>query len=281
MLSTKRKIFIAKKLSQSLLFFRRMLGLSDQFVCARRGINWHLNLNEGIDLSIYLLGGFEVDTLNRYQKMINPGDIVLDIGANIGAHTLPLAALVGNTGKVYSFEPTKYAFSKQIRNIDLNPELKNRIAACQIMLTANPAALPNEIYSSWPLDDVENLHEKHLGKLMSTQDAEAQRLDDFVDKLGITKVAFIKLDVDGNELDVLKGAVKTIHTSKPKVMLELAPYVFENRPEDFDDILDIFWNQGYQFTDIPSGKKLPQSIQGIKALIPKDGCLNVIATCID
>ena len=258
-----------------------MLGLSDQFVCARRGINWHLNLNEGIDLSIYLLGGFEVDTLNRYQKMINPGDIVLDIGANIGAHTLPLAALVGNTGKVYSFEPTKYAFSKQIRNIDLNPELKNRIAACQIMLTANPAALPNEIYSSWPLDDVENLHEKHLGKLMSTQDAEAQRLDDFVDKLGITKVAFIKLDVDGNELDVLKGAVKTIHTSKPKVMLELAPYVFENRPEDFDDILDIFWNQGYQFTDIPSGKKLPQSIQGIKALIPKDGCLNVIATCID
>lgn len=281
MLSTKRKIFIAKKLSQSLLFFRRMLGLSDQFVCTRRGINWYLNLNEGIDLSIYLLGGFEVDTLNRYQKMINPGDIVLDIGANIGAHTLPLAALVGNTGKVYSFEPTKYAFSKQIRNIDLNPELKNRIAACQIMLTANPAALPNEIYSSWPLDDVENLHEKHLGKLMSTQDAEAQRLDDFVDKLGITKVAFIKLDVDGNELDVLKGAVKTIRTSKPKVMLELAPYVFENRPEDFDDILDIFWNQGYQFTDIPSGKKLPQSIQGIKAIIPKDGCLNVIATCID
>lgn len=279
MLSTKRKIFIAKKLSQSILFFRRIFGLSDQFICTRRGIKWLLNLNEGIDLSIYLLGGFEVDTLNRYEKMISPGDVVLDIGANIGAHTLPLAALVGDTGKVYSFEPTKYAFLKQIRNIDLNPELKDRIAASQIMLTANSATLPDEIYSSWPLDDVENLHEKHLGKLMSTQDAEAQRLDDFVEKLGITKVAFIKLDVDGNELDVLRGAVSTINKSKPKVMLELAPYVFENRPSDFDDMLDLFWGQGYQFTDISSGKKLPQSVQGIKALIPKDGCLNIMATC--
>jgi hypothetical protein len=281
MLSTKRKIFIAKKLSQLLLFFRRMFGLSDQLVCTRRGVSWLLNLNEGIDLSIYLLGGFEVDTLNRYQKMINPGDIVFDICANIGAHTLPLAALVGDAGRVYSFEPTKYAFSKQIKNIDLNPELKNRISASQIMLTATPASMPNEIYSSWPLDDVENLHEKHLGKLMSTQDAEAQRLDDFVDKLGITKVAFIKLDVDGNELDVLRGAVNTIKKSKPKVMIELAPYVFENRPADFDDMLNLFWDQGYQFTDISSGKQLPQSVKGIKALIPKDGCLNVMATYIN
>lgn len=280
MLSTKRKIYIAKKLSKALVFCRMIFGIGDELICTRRRINWFLNLNEGIDLSIYLLGGFEVNTLNQYQTIIYPGDIVLDIGANIGAHTLPLAALVGDSGRVYSFEPTKYAFLKQLRNIDLNPGLIHRITASQIMLTATQLSVPNEIYSSWPLDHVENLHEKHLGKLMSTQDAKAQRLDDFIKKFDIKKIAFIKLDVDGNELDVLRGAVNTISNFKPKVMLELAPYVFENRPEDFDDMLNFFWDKGYQLVDISSGKKLPKSTQEIKELITADSCINVMASWI-
>lgn len=63
---------------------------------------------------------------------------MLDIGANIGSHTLPLAQMVGPSGRVYSFEPTDYAFGKQRRNLSLNPELSKRVNALQSMLVGSP-----------------------------------------------------------------------------------------------------------------------------------------------
>ena len=59
-------------------------------------INWRLDLLEGIDL----LGSFEPLTVRAYRGIVRPGDTVLDIGANVGAHTLPLAQLVGETCRV-------------------------------------------------------------------------------------------------------------------------------------------------------------------------------------
>ena len=50
-----------------------------------RGITWSLDLKEGIDLAIYVLGGFELQTLRRYPNFVHEGAVVLDIGANISA----------------------------------------------------------------------------------------------------------------------------------------------------------------------------------------------------
>src|SRR5689334_16414097 len=137
MMSTRQKIQIARVLSTTVVSLRRLVGLPAEIVAKRRGLNWSLNLKEGIDFAIYLLGGFEVRTLRRYTQLVKPGDIVLDIGANVGAHTLPLAQLVGPTGKVYAFEPTLYAFGKQRTNISLNPELAPRISTHQMMLMSS------------------------------------------------------------------------------------------------------------------------------------------------
>ena len=117
MISTSAKIRIARILSALVLFSRKLARLTPNVVARRRGVTWELNLAEGIDFAIYLLGGFEVRTLRSYETLIREGDVVLDIGANVGAHTLPLAQLVGKTGHVYAFEPTRYAYSKQLANI--------------------------------------------------------------------------------------------------------------------------------------------------------------------
>lgn len=84
----------------------------------RDGIHWDLDLSEGIDFAIFLLGGLELRTLRLYRRLVQPGDTVLDVGANIGAHALPLARLVGASGRVVAFEPTQFAFCKLQRNLE-------------------------------------------------------------------------------------------------------------------------------------------------------------------
>ncbi len=169
-LKTIHKIKIARIACSTIRCFRKILGLPDHVTVHRGGFWWHLDLIEGIDFSIYLLGGFEPLTLNLYRKFVKSGDIVLDIGANIGSHTLPLVHLVGETGKVFAFELTRYAFDKLNKNISLNSNVMGRISVSQVMLVANECEnLENEIYSSCPLfGNPQDLHGEHRGRLMDT-----------------------------------------------------------------------------------------------------------------
>jgi Met-10+ like-protein len=150
MLKTKTKIRAAASLSRGIGAIRRLAGLSENVVTVRRrALWWHLDLREAIDFTIYLFGAWEGSTVRSYQKVIQPGMVVLDIGANVGAHTLPLAQLVGPAGQVYSFEPTLYAFEKLQKNLSLNRALASRVIAEQMMLTDCGGECEAEIYSSW------------------------------------------------------------------------------------------------------------------------------------
>ena len=278
MLSTSHKIRVARLISAFLLFARRTLGLPSTVTVRRGGINWHLDLSEGVDLSIYVLGGFEVRTLRRYRELVKEGDIVLDIGANVGAHTLPLAKLVGTSGKVFAFEPTAYAFKKLTRNIELNEDLSSRIVARQMLLVGSEmAAIPNAIYSSWPLNAADELHEDHHGRLMETTGASASTLDALLKSAGIKRIDFIKIDVDGNELSVLRGARSTCKTFVPRLMIELAPYVHADRPEEFDDLIREITDLGYDLEDVATGRVFPPEAAELRKIIPEAGSLNVLA----
>lgn len=279
MLSTASKISIARLLSRSVMLGRRAVGLPPVLTATRGGIVWRLDLHEGIDLSIYLLGAFEPATVRLYRRLVQAGDVVLDIGANIGAHTLPLAALVGESGKVCAFEPTRYAFAKLHANLELNPELAARVVSRQAMLVATPEApMETAIYSSWPLDSDDRLHEKHRGRLMDTGGGKAATLDSEVGTLGLARVDFIKLDVDGHEHDVLAGGQETLRRCRPRILLELAPYVFAGRPQAFEDLLHGLWSADYDLRDVSSGRALPRAVSDVVAAIPRDGGINVLAT---
>ena len=84
------------------------------------GIKYELDLSQSIDAHIHFFGYFEHDVTKCIAKFTKQTMTVLDIGANIGCHTLPLAHLVGNTGKVIAFEPMEWARKKLIRNCSLN-----------------------------------------------------------------------------------------------------------------------------------------------------------------
>jgi FkbM family methyltransferase len=278
-LDTPKKIALAKWASAVLRGTRSAIGLSNQVRSTRSGIRWDLDLAEGIDFSIYLLGAFEPRLVRAYARVIRAGACVLDIGANIGAHTLHFARLVGERGRVVAYEPTAYAHRKLLANLALNPSLANVVTPLQAMLVSSASGKPaTNLVSSWPLDGRVKDGPRSLGSLQDTAGATALTLDESLRRLGaLTAVDFVKLDVDGNELEVLRGAESLMRERRPIFFLELAPYEYRVR-NDFDALVDMFWSLGYDFCIAGTATRLPRSARELHARIPAVGSINVIAT---
>lgn len=246
----------------------------------RGGLRWRLDLREGIDLSIYLLGAFEPSVTRSYRRLVSPGDVVLDIGANVGSHTLPLARAVGESGRVFAFEPTGWAFSKLQANLALNPDLAPRVTAEQVMLVSpGESTVPGAIYSSWPLASGTQLHPVHRGRLMSTDDARPVTLDDYLagtgPATGVDRVDFVKLDVDGSEPAVLAGGADTIARRRPGIMMEMAPCLYAG-DDGFERIVDFLVSHEYRIEHLRTGRPLPVDAAALRARIPDGSSMNVL-----
>lgn len=276
-MKTTHKIGVARVIYHAVHAGRALLGQTDHQVVVRDGITYDLDLAQGIDFAIYL-GLFERSTAMALGKLTTPSSLVLDIGANIGAHTLRLASLVGAAGKVLAFEPTDFAFRKLRRNLDLNPSLAARVEAFHCFLTASDSApVPEAVYSSWPLDVQQGLHAKHLGREMQTKAAQARSLDSVLAEHAGRKVQLVKLDVDGFECDVLSGATALLRETRPVFVMELAPYVLEERGASLDELLSFFIPNGYSFFDERSQRRLPSTAAGLQRLVRSGESMNVVA----
>ena len=277
-LRSAQKMALAQMASGFVLVFRRMLGLSARTLAKRGGLLWDLDLSEGIDLSIYLLGAFEPSTVKLYRGLVKAGDTVLDIGGNIGAHTLPLARLVGARGRVIAFEPTAYAIGKMRANIALNRELSDRISVHQVMLVSDESGpLAPQVYSRWPLFETGGeVHREHGGQLMETKGAVAMTLDHALQSMGANAVDFIKMDVDGHEHEVLVGGKRTIHARKPRILMELAPYLYEQESRVLEEMLDLLKACGYSMSEAGTSRVLPFDALRLREMIPFGRTCNVL-----
>jgi FkbM family methyltransferase len=282
MLKTKQKIALAHLVQAVVMGARKLTGVGPISQVTRSGVRWELDLREGIDFSIWLLGCFEPETVRCYQGIVKPGDVVLDIGANIGAHALLLAKAVGAQGKVIAFEPTDYAFSKLVRNSSLNPDLAGRIQTLQFMLvdTETQNAPTPSLYSSWPLKEEKDLHELHQGRLMTTSGASARTLDSALAEIGPERVDCVKLDIDGFECGMLRGAREVLTRWHPVIIMELAPYALEEQGASLGELIGLLQEYGYALYDLSSGKALDMNAQKLKLMIPSGASLNVLARAV-
>lgn len=281
MLSTATKIRIARMLYFLLHTVRGLAGGRDEVVVRRRGVVWNLDLREGIDLTIYAMGAFERDTLGALQSLVSEGVTVLDVGANVGAHTLHLARLVGAKGRVIAFEPTDYAVKKLRANLQANPELAKRVDVHQAFLVGQKGemAAPS-LASSWPVDGTRADDAQMGSRAMALSGAVAATLDSVIAASGDPEVALIKMDVDGHELEVLEGARSLLARRRPIIVMELAPYVF-HPPEKFDLMVNVLTRANYAFRPLGSTRVLPTDPDALRRLIPSEGSINVVAFPID
>ena len=250
-MKTKYKITIAKLIFKLLNLF----GFSRTQIVNRDGINWKLDISEGIDLSIYLFGNFEKEIIKAINNLSDKKDFdILDIGSNIGANTLHFAKEYNNS-KIFCIEPTQYAFSKLKENILLNPNLKKNIFFFQSFISNNQ--LPNKLFSSWSLEgNDKNYHMHHKGILKQTSGSNIISLDKFLENFVDNKNLVIKCDVDGNELEVFKSGKNFLNNYKPNIIMEFAPYLYKEKGYTKEELISFFTKLDYKFYDTKSFKEI-------------------------
>ncbi|HEX75388.1 MAG TPA: FkbM family methyltransferase [Dehalococcoidia bacterium] len=203
------------------------------------GITYELDLNELIDNSIYYEGCFELFTTAVIDKYVKSGMTVFDIGANIGGHTLRCAKLVGRSGKVIAFEPMPWAFSKLKRNVELNDF--NNIVFEKFALSNVTGRQCVYFKSSWGLEGRSALDSE------GSREVDFITLDEYVEGNNISKIDFIKLDVDGYEYKVVRGGVNSIKKFKPVMIIEFGKWTLRKYGDSLEDLIDLLASLGYSF----------------------------------
>lgn len=275
MITTREKMALARMLQLPVLAARRVSARGPEIKTRRRGIAWHLDLREGIDFSIWLRGCFEPSTIAAYLRELKPGATVIDVGANMGAHTLEFARAVGPQGRVLACEPTAHVFARLLDNLEANPELRPRVYADQVMLMASlDEDLPPELVSSWPLGSDPERDRTSWGRPYPTTGASVSTMDRWVAEHNIDRVDLIKIDVEGNECAVLDGAVDVLHRHRPVIVCEVFAQPLMVQGRTVEDLLDRFEAAGYRLETL---RGRPVTRSALARLERRGASTNVIA----
>jgi FkbM family methyltransferase len=187
---------------------------------------------------------FIVPDFTYYQHFykVKAKDIVLDAGANCGHLSIFFSKLVGKDGFVYAFEPDTFNIERINRNIQLNAALADNIKIEELLLwNENKLVDFNEegtVGSSavWILDS-----DKCVKK-------QAMRIDDWVSKNNIKKLDFIKMDIEGAEVEALDGCVQTIENLKPN--FAIASYHIVNGEATYIKVEEFFKKRNYPYKTV-------------------------------
>jgi FkbM family methyltransferase len=272
MLSTAAKIRVAKTVASALL----RLGLRPVRRIRRRGIMYEIDIREGIDLSLFLFGVFQRHVLRVVWQFIPSNGVALDVGANIGALTLPTAAHLRH-GHVYAFEPTDFAYFKLRRNLELNPPLAQRVTPIKSFVAdSNSPESSMVAYSSWPVVDAPAaaLHPIHKG-VAKAASSDQMTIDAFVRDRSLTRLSLIKIDTDGHEFAVLSGALDSLKRFRPVVVLEACEYLMRPPRSTFMDFEALFRGVDYRICSDGSLRSL--SAEEFHGSCPAGGGLDLVA----
>lgn len=179
-------------------------------------------------------GEFSESEVQLFRKSIFPGDLVLDVGANIGAHTLALSRIVGEKGIVFGFEPERNNFYTLAGNVALN-NLKNvRVFQMALGDEKGEISVPEVNF-----EKTNNFGGLELSK-NATYDKSYRIPLEMIDNLALGKLNFVKIDVEGMEASVIKGAEKTIKQFRPII------YVENDRKEKEKELVHLLKSYGYK-----------------------------------
>jgi FkbM family methyltransferase len=160
--------------------------------------------------SLEAYGEYGPEEGSTFRQIVRPGDVVADVGANIGSHTLLFSELVGSAGHVLAFEPQRKIFHMLCANLALNG-IAN-VSSYQNGVGQEPGVL---MVSSPGTKEMANFG----GISLSEQGNEAVGILT-LDSLGLERLDFVKIDVEGMEESVIRGGLDTIRRLKPKLYVE-------------------------------------------------------------
>lgn len=216
--------------SRIFAIFHRYLsgrGWNDKIII--NGYHINLLLDDLISRTIYIEGAFDPASTEALSKLIHPGTVVFDVGANMGYYTLLFAQLVGQSGHVYAFEPVPATAGRLNDNLKSNYILKDRVTVFAIALSDKDSIVEINVASNI------NTGASHVVTLSKADDqgriqarvidvipATCRRCDSIWKDIGKPEICLIKIDVEGHEFFTLKGMEEILTNNKTlTVMIEV------------------------------------------------------------
>jgi FkbM family methyltransferase len=165
-----------------------------------------------------MIRGYEASVLRAVERFVSAGSYCIDVGANVGPVTLALARRVDASGRVLAIEPGPPYVARLRRNLQSNPRLADRVVIRQAGISDAEGSLlwrpdPNHPFNA-------GLSQVHRTAVPGEVAVPVTTLDAAVAQQGWERVDFIKIDGEGMELEVLRGAQGTLKSLRPVVLFE-------------------------------------------------------------
>jgi FkbM family methyltransferase len=183
-----------------------------------------------IGRSLDAYGEFSEGEVELFRQVVRPGNLVVEVGANIGAHTVFFARTVGPQGCVWAYEPQRIVFQALCANASLNSLTNVQAVPAAVGAAAGEILVPALDYTR-----ENNFGGLGLGSFQSGERVPVIPLD----SQGLPGCDFLKIDVEGMEQDVIAGAAELITRHRPLL------YVENDRPEKADALIAAIDRLGY------------------------------------
>lgn len=176
------------------------------------------SLKDGVGFALLIDAEYEPETLATMRMKLSEGDVFIDVGANVGSFALPGSEMVGPQGVVLAIEASEKIFKYLRQNITANAVTNVCIINCAAAASSGVAKFfdaPTEQFGMGSLAP-------WAGDENAGYAVESSTLEDILDQRSIEweRVKFIKIDVEGFELDVLKGAERFLTSCSPCILFE-------------------------------------------------------------
>jgi len=204
----------------------------NQLVSTPRGV-YLANINDQyVGRSLHKYGEFSELEIELFDQLVKPGAVVMDVGANLGAHTVRFSQLAGESGRVIAFEPQRIVYQTLCANVALNSLLNVDCYQTGV----------GEREESMKVVDVDPRVSNNFGGLSLNLPGPGEmvpvlRLDGFST---LPRLDLIKIDVEGMESAVLRGAEKIVEKFKPVL------YVENDRPDNSEELMRLIDSMGYR-----------------------------------
>ncbi len=186
---------------------------------------------------------FDENIFSIAKKYVQPNGCVLDIGANYGQMSVQLSKLVGEKGKVYSFEAEPFVYSILKNNIEINDCNNVQIIEGAVhfendktLIFPEPDFVKFKTYGSYGID-----YKATVGREVKTLTIDSLNIQE--------KIDFAKVDIQGADLFALMGAKETIQKNRMPIIFEFEQQFQDNFGTTFQDYVDFVQSINYKFAE--------------------------------
>ena len=207
-------------------------------------VRWHggttvdVTLGNDNSLCLYVCGSFEPNEFAFVDRMLKPGMVFIDVGANDGYYTLFAARRVGPAGRVIAVEPSSRERAHLQRNLGRNGLENVQVVAAALgaqagfvdLHLAHGVHAGHNTLGDFAHDDVVRA---------SSERVPLETLDAVVAKQGLSRVDMVKIDVEGGEAGVVAGARQVLSASRPVLLMELNERALHAQGQSADSLLGV------------------------------------------